>query len=320
MMRGAFSWLIGLALAAQAQFETELAPREVEPEVESGLPFQAAAAAGSAEGGELLMPRLDRLRLRGAGDDAGGRSASETPAVECLGLTIDNQDELAQSLAGFLGRPLTTGGLDAVIVRILRHYESNDRPVVEVWAPQQSLADGLLTLEVIEGTIGAVGIETAGVFNDELLGSAIRLDHGGLLRASELQAHLDWYNRNPFRPVALYAAPGIGQGEADLVFSFSERRPWRFYGGYENTGAEVAGENRYFAGVNWGNALGKDHVINYSSRWATRSASCRPIRWCGRSRSTRGTTSCVCAGRGPTSRAPTSAWEPPCSPTERTGC
>ena len=106
-------------------------------------------------------------------------------------------------------------------------------------------------------------MQSGGIFNDELLSGAIHLQRGEILLSSELQKHLDWFNRNPFRPAALYAAPGQAEGEADLVFALSERRPWRMYAGYENSGAEVAGEHRFLTGFNWGNALGRDMLLSY---------------------------------------------------------
>jgi len=33
--------------------------------------------------------------------------------------------------------------------------------------------------------------------------------------------------------------------------------------GYENSGNELTGEDRYFAGFNWGNAFNQGHILNY---------------------------------------------------------
>jgi len=257
LVMGTLMWA---AAPAPGQFGTELAPRELEAPGPGPLPFGRADLPESRRaGGGIIAARLDRIRLEGGA----GRPQAMAEGVLMTALTVDGRDVLAGRLAEFLGKPLTTDGMDRIITVILRHYETHDRPVVDVWAPRQSLADGDLTLEVIEGTVGAIGIETVGIFDDRRLGRGIRLGHGDLLRSSDLQAHLDWFNRNPFRPAALYAAPGEFPGEADLIFSFASRRPWRIYAGYENTGAEVAGGNRYFAGLNWGNAFGLDQMLSY---------------------------------------------------------
>jgi hemolysin activation/secretion protein len=115
---------------------------------------------------------------------------------------------------------------------------------------------------VTEGRIGAVGLEAMTRFNDGLVRKGLHLKEGDLLTGTALQADLDWLSRNPFRRAELFVAPGEGV-RADLLLRVHEQRPWRVYSGYDNTGAESVGENRWFTGFNLGNAFGLDHVIGY---------------------------------------------------------
>ena len=48
-----------------------------------------------------------------------------------------------------------------------------------------------------------------------------------------------------------------------MVLRVEDRVPVRVYGGYENTGTEVIGEDRVLVGLNWGNAMFLDHQLNY---------------------------------------------------------
>jgi hemolysin activation/secretion protein len=183
--------------------------------------------------------------------------------VRLRGLTVDHQEALAQALRPWIGQALTEGGLDRLTDRIIDHYEENDRPVVDVFVPEQDLSTGTLQIEVTEGRVGTVGLENTQFFNDELLGGSVLLRRGSPLRGSELQEEVDWLNRNPFRSASMFAAPGEELGDVDVLFSLEERCPWRFYLGYDNSGVESVGENRWFAGLNWGNGLGRDHLVNY---------------------------------------------------------
>jgi len=214
----------------------------------------------------VLVPKLMGIRLVGSGDASGVEL--KVPGlfgdgrVETVGLTV-RLDGLAKVLAPFMGAPLTESSLDRLIETVLRYYEGEDRPVTDIVVPDQDLTEGTIEMVVVDGVVGSVGMQTGGIFNDELLSGAIHLQRGEILLSSELQRHLDWFNRNPFRPAALYAAPGKNQGEADLVFALSERRAWRVYGGYENSGAEVSGEHRFLTGFNWGDAFGHDTLLSY---------------------------------------------------------
>lgn len=255
-----------LSPTGQGQLLPELAPREVEGQPGAGsLPFQEREALPEGEDtSAVLAPELRRLKIRGEEE---GELYHHTLNHPGQSLTMDGLKVPAKPLDDllwpFLGKPLTEQGLDRLIDTILRYYEQNDRPVTDVFAPDQDVSKGSLLLEVVDGRVGRVGFQDGKVFNEQLLAGAVRLQQGDLLFASDLQDHLDWFNRNPFRSVGLYAAPGEEVGEADLVFAFEDRRPWRVYTAYENSGSEAAGENRYLAGFNWGNAFGLDHTLNY---------------------------------------------------------
>jgi hemolysin activation/secretion protein len=70
-------------------------------------------------------------------------------------------------------------------------------------------------------------------------------------------------NMNPFRSVQPVFAPGGVAGETDVVLRVQDRFPVRVYTGYENSGNELTGEDRWLFGLNWGNAFGLDHQLNY---------------------------------------------------------
>lgn len=257
-----------LVARLSAQDGSELAPRTLQGGAEGSLPFgkREAVAPVVEDRSAVLVPLLREIKLEGTRADAEGAVWRVTMGSlagisgDHITIPLEGFDEV---LAPFLGHPLTETGLDRLIETILRYYEANDRPVTDVYAPDQDLENGTIKLVIIDGRVGMVGFEIGDLFNDELLAGAVRLQRDEILHTSDIQEHLDWFNRNPFRPVALFAAPGEGEGDADLVFAFAERRPWRAYAGYENSGAEAAGENRYLAGFNWGNAFGLDQSLNY---------------------------------------------------------
>ena len=259
-----FLALLLLCAPAWGQVDSVLSPRELERGPDGNLPFSAAPAPGPGgpDRSAVLMPELRRLVLTTGGTQGPAVAGSSEP-IGIHGLSPTLHEALTAALRPWLARPLTETGLDRMTDAILFVYQANDRPVVDIAVPGQDLRGGTLVIEVTEGRVGAVGMERTRQFNDELLGGAIHLEHGDLITVGRLQEQLDWLNRNPFRPASVYAAPGGQVGEADFVFTLDERPPWRVYAGYENSGTEAIGEDLFFAGFNWGNAFGCDHLLSY---------------------------------------------------------
>lgn len=253
--------MLAIALAAGGAAAQDLQP--LEPEGEGPAVFRFGEATDvhgwAADDSPIILERLEGLVILGS---EVGRPAVRHDAVLLERLSVDALDALAVELSEWIGRPLTAAGLDRLTEVILRHYDDHDRPMNEVWVPPQTGAGGILQVEVIEGRIGVIGVERMERFNNDLVRQGVHLQPGELLRSSALQADLDWLSRNPFRSAELFAAPGEGVS-ADFLLRIHERRPWRAYAGYDNTGSESVGRNRWFSGFNWGNGFGLDQVIGY---------------------------------------------------------
>ena len=213
----------------------------------------------AADNSPVVLKKLNHLVVAGSEADF---ASVEKHGVLLQGMSVTALDELATELSEWIGKPLTEAGQDRLTEVILRHYDDHDRPMNEVWIPPQTGDGGRLHIEVTEGRIGVVGMETMTRFNDGMVRQGLHLSEGDLLASSELQADLDWLSRNPFRKAELFVAPGEGVS-ADLLLRINEQRPWRIYSGYDNSGSEAVGEHRWFTGFNLGNAFGLDHQLGY---------------------------------------------------------
>jgi hemolysin activation/secretion protein len=75
--------------------------------------------------------------------------------------------------------------------------------------------------------------------------------------------------------------------KTDVTFHVEEITPYRVYAGYENTGNAVAGESRFFGGVNLGNLFNLDQQLNFQftsakdpQKWISVSGTyIIPFRW-----------------------------------------
>lgn len=259
-MRPLIPLLLLLFLVGGARGQEELLPQIVGGQEAAPLPFGGNHPVVGGDDSEVLVPAVTAIQLLVGGADLPKGAGA---GVSFHGLTVSAEGLLQERLQSFLGRGLTERGLLLLSELIVSHYESNDRPVVEVWVPEQ---DGrALVVRVEEGRVGQVQLREGRYFRARGLASAVRLQSGELLRESALAETTTWLSRNPFRTAEVFAAAGAGPGEADLVIGLVEERPWRVNLGYENTGIEATGQDRLLLGAVWGNAFAADHVVAYQA-------------------------------------------------------
>lgn len=166
-------------------------------------------------------------------------------------------------MAKYIGQPVSAASVDAMANDVVAYFVERDRPFVVVTSPEQDITSGVIQLLVIEGRVGRVEVSGAQIFPEALYRDAIGLKPGDRILKSRLDADVDWINRNPFRSASVQLQPGREIGTTDVVLRTQERRPLRVYAGYDDTGTTLTDDKRISAGVNWGNAFGLDHQLNY---------------------------------------------------------
>jgi hemolysin activation/secretion protein len=219
---------------------------------------------------QAIQPYLDEVLI----DSLKGLVFVDTPEkVDIAGVSVggvvapalpDLQKEQFKTLAAkYIGQPVTLRTLNELNKDVVAYYNENDYPVVDVIVPEQDITTGTVQLVVLQGRRGDIRVEGNRFFADNLLANQVRTEEGRILRAKRLMADLNWLNRNPFRRVNLVYTRGDQVGETDLILQVQDRFPVRFYTGYENSGNDATGDNRFFVGFNWGNAFFQDHQMNY---------------------------------------------------------
>ena len=121
----------------------------------------------------------------------------------------------------------------------------------------------MLQIVLTRGRVGIVRAEGAERWSAASYVSEIRLQPGDPIDQSVLEADVDWLNRNPFRTVRARLLPGAEPGSTDIIVQPEERRPWRLYTGYDNTGNASTDRDRVFAGLNWGAPFGRADQFSY---------------------------------------------------------
>ncbi len=210
---------------------------------------------------KILVPALKGVRFIARPGDvvkAPPPAGIDTRAVELL----DN-DEFRSRLKGFLGKGVSWRSIGLMERITILYFRRKGRPVVSVSVPPQDISNGVVQLLVIEGRVGQVKVEGNKWFSAGQIRQKVRLKPGDVIYADRLLEDIRSINANPFRYVRPVLSPGKELGQTDVTLLTRDRFPTSFYIGYEDTGSRLTGLGRYVAGVNIGNAFGKEHEIGY---------------------------------------------------------
>ena len=163
----------------------------------------------------------------------------------------------------YMGGPVSLYRLNEMIRDIIVFYRNHDLPVVDVSIPEQDITTGTVQLIITEARVGEVIVEGPCYFNPCVLAEQVCISPGDRIFESTINDDLRWLARNPYRSIEMELTPGENPGETDVIFQVNDKKPVRYYGGYEDTGNVATGLERTFYGVNWYNAFDLDDQAGY---------------------------------------------------------
>lgn len=249
---------------------------------------QSVLDTGGGEG-PLQVDRLGRFHLdnAGAGKGVGGSTGDDQylvnqllgvvllprpgdvrpdgwPGVEGIWHDFEHfPRQVGFVLQSYIGKPVSLASLDQMVKDVIVAYREGDRPVVDVLIPEQDITSGVVQLVVIESQLARIRVEGVDADTEEFIRSQMRVKKGEVIRASDVLRDLSWINRSPYRKVDMVYAPGYEFGTTDIILkNYQDRANW-FYTGYEDSGVDFLGEDRFIVGFNMGDAFGPDRSLSY---------------------------------------------------------
>lgn len=192
-------------------------------------------------------------------------SCREIKAIEFEHSPLLDEGRRRELTAPYIGRCLGLGDVENLLSDITRFYIEKSRPTTRVYIKPQSLQQGVLVLDVVEGKVEKVVLDDKAKGTINMTGAFGNVANKAFnLRVFE--QGLDQVNRLASNHATLDILPGSQPGYS--VVRISNRVGSRLHvsGSYDNTGQPSTGRNQATGTVILDNVLGINDLISYSRR------------------------------------------------------
>ncbi len=184
-------------------------------------------------------------------------------ALHVTGETRFTEAELIAASGFRPGAETDLAGLRALAARIAAFYNARGYFVAQAYVPAQDIRDGAVTLEVVEGRYGKIGLSNQTNVHDGLARSILAgLNPGDIVATAPLERRLLLLSDLPGVVVKSTLTPGAAVGTSDLLVGLAPGR--RVTGSLEadNAGNRYTGEYRGGGTVNLNEPLGLGDVAS----------------------------------------------------------
>nr|MDQ2736733.1 hypothetical protein [Pseudomonadota bacterium] len=226
--------------------------QQVQPSLVAPAPSDRAAP-------ELRVPRAV------AEPSAGGGAKVDVKGFRIAGLPEPRADRLKPLLQKYTGAGKTLADLEDAAKDIEVALQREGLFLAQAYVPEQNLADGIVTIQVLEGRIGTVkvevepGVRVAPQYLDRIV-DALRghpvaernLIERALFTLGDLRGIV----------VATTLSPGEKVGEADLTVKISPGPKTAATIDLDNGGSLFTGRYRANVGLDWFSPTGRGDVIS----------------------------------------------------------
>lgn len=155
-------------------------------------------------------------------DTQRGGSAVELKKITLTGNSVYSDGILLTLVDRELGRSFDLAGLRQLSTRISRYYHANGYPFARAYLPQQTMADGVLTIAVLEGRYGTVQATGEGALAAAAQGFVSGLEADSVIEAGRLERAMLILGDQPGINIIPVMRPGAATGSGDLEVQVSK--------------------------------------------------------------------------------------------------
>jgi hemolysin activation/secretion protein len=207
--------------------------------------------------------RVERSAAAAASADAAAGPSFPVAALRVTGMTAFPEGRLIAATGFTPGAVLTLGQLRQMAGRITDFYAANGYFVAQAYLPAQAIADGIVTIAVIEGHYGAVTLKNNSRVSDGVARRIMSgLDSGDIVANAPLERRLLLLSDLPGTRVGSTLSPGTEVGTSDLIVDIAPGRGISGSVEADNAGNRYTGYYRVGGSLNFNNPLGIGDVAS----------------------------------------------------------
>lgn len=200
--------------------------------------WAALAAAGDS------LPPVEIPETPGTGRLAAGRTV-RVERYDVVGATVLSPAEIETLAAPYRGREVGWSDLEALRDAITLAYVSRGYVSSGAVIPDQSIENGVVRVEVVEGKLEAITIETDGRYRPGALRRRLDGAAEGPVNVPRIENELKLLQQDErIRTVNAKLLPGSAQGTSRLDVNVSERSPFALSLELGNLGVPAVGSER----------------------------------------------------------------------------
>lgn len=225
------------------------APAQVSPAPAQTSPAPAPAAGSKSQPAAAESPQ-PAMKFVAKSFQVSGNTAVTAKDIDII-------------LKPYLGRDLTLEDLKQAALDIQKAYKLKGYFLAKVYIPEQTLKDGVVRFEVLEGKLGEVKIEGNKEYHTDFIRKRfVVAGKDGILSYDLMQRSLLLLNEFSDMKVQSVLQPGKDMGTTDVILKVEDRKPFHVDLDYNNFGNSYVGDNRAGLGVAYGNLAHQGDLLN----------------------------------------------------------
>ena len=165
--------------------------------------------------------------------------------IRIVGSTVFSKDELEKVTAPYVNRELTSEDLEALRTTLTLLYVNNGYVTSGAVVPDQSVSDGVLTIQIVEGRLSRVDVEGNKWFVPSYIQKRIELGAGPPVNINKLQERLQLLQETPgITRLNAELRPGLKLGESVMNVKVTEALPFKVWLDFNNYQSPTVGAER----------------------------------------------------------------------------
>jgi hemolysin activation/secretion protein len=185
--------------------------------------------------------------------------------IHVTGSTVFSDAELAEVTAPFKNRTLTTEDLERLRLALTLLYVNRGYITSGAVIPDQDVKFGVITVQIIEGSLAQIDVEGHDWFRAGYLRDRIERGAQTPLRLEPLQERLQLLQQDPrIERINAELRPGEKRGDSIMQLKVKEASPWKAWLDFSNYQTPVVGAERGLATIAHQNVTGNGDAFSFT--------------------------------------------------------